>query len=100
MHARLPSRTGVLPSWQDLRARSSRSVRPRSRDSCARAIVPAAASWFALALALELSAGCSMSRFAADTTAGFLADAAPAARAYFDYETAGAAAANGIVQLE
>jgi hypothetical protein len=42
--------------------------------------------------------GCS--RFAADTTAGFLADAAPAARAYFDYETAGEAAANGILQLE
>lgn len=43
--------------------------------------------------------GCA-SKLAADTTAGFLADAAPAARAYFDYETAGAAAANGILQLE
>jgi len=43
--------------------------------------------------------GC-VSELAADTTAGFLADAAPAARAYFDYETAGIAAANGIVQLE
>ena len=43
--------------------------------------------------------GC-VSEFAADTTAGFLADAAPAARAYFDYDSAGAAAANGIVQLE
>jgi hypothetical protein len=43
--------------------------------------------------------GC-VSELAADTTAGFLADAAPAARAYFDYETAGIAAANGMVQLE
>jgi hypothetical protein len=37
---------------------------------------------------------------AADTTAGFLAEAAPAARAYFDYESAGLSAASGIVQLE
>lgn len=44
--------------------------------------------------------GCSLSRVAADTTAGFLADAAPAARAYFDYESAGISAASGIVQLE
>lgn len=43
--------------------------------------------------------GC-VSRLAADTTAGFLAEAAPAARAYFDYDTAGAAAANGLLQLE
>jgi hypothetical protein len=41
-----------------------------------------------------------VSEFAADTTAGFLAEAAPAARAYFDYETAGQGAANGILQLE
>jgi hypothetical protein len=46
-------------------------------------------------------AGCGgVSEFAADTTAGFLTDAAPAVRAYFDYESAGAAAANGIIQLE
>jgi TRAP transporter T-component len=44
--------------------------------------------------------GCSASKFAADTTAGFLSDAAPAARAYFDYETAGYGAANGLLQLE
>lgn len=43
--------------------------------------------------------GC-VSEFAADTTAGFLAKAAPSARAYFDYDTAGQAAANGLVQLE
>ena len=50
---------------------------------------------------LLLVFGCGgVSEFAANTTAGFLADAAPAARAYFDYETAGYAAANGIVQLE
>ncbi len=53
-----------------------------------------------LALALPWLAGCSLSAVAADTTASFLADAAPAARAYFDYETAGYAAANGLVQLE
>jgi hypothetical protein len=46
-----------------------------------------------------LLAGC-VSEFAADTTAGFLAKAAPSARAYFDYETAGIGAANGILQLE
>jgi hypothetical protein len=50
--------------------------------------------------ALVLIAGCSTTKFAADTTAGFLADAAPAARAYFDYETAGLGAANGLLQLE
>jgi hypothetical protein len=45
--------------------------------------------------------GCGgVSEFAANTTAGFLADAAPAVRAYFDYESAGQAAANGILQLE
>jgi hypothetical protein len=54
----------------------------------------------ALVLGCVLSTGCSVSSFAADTTAGFLADAAPAVRAYFDYETAGVAAANGLVQLE
>jgi hypothetical protein len=41
-----------------------------------------------------------VSEFAADTTAGFLAEAAPAVRGYFDYESAGQAAANGILQLE
>lgn len=51
------------------------------------------------ALLASLACGC-VSELAADTTAGFLADAAPAARAYFDYETAGIAAANGVVQLE
>jgi hypothetical protein len=46
-------------------------------------------------------AGCGgVSEFAADTTAGFLAEAAPAVRGYFDYESAGQAAANGILQLE
>ena len=63
--------------------------------SCARA-VPALAL---LVLIAGPSYGC-VSELAADTTAGFLADAAPAARAYFDYETAGIAAANGMVQLE
>jgi hypothetical protein len=43
--------------------------------------------------------GC-VSEIAADATAQFLAEASPGARAHFDYETAGAAAANGIVQLE
>lgn len=47
-----------------------------------------------------LASGCSISRMAADTTAGFLAEAAPAARAYFDYESAGMSAASGIMQLE
>lgn len=46
------------------------------------------------------ASGCSLSRVAADTTAGFIADAAPAARAYFDYESAGISAAAGITQLE
>lgn len=41
-----------------------------------------------------------VSELAADATAGFLADAAPATRGFFDYETAGHAAANGILQLE
>ena len=54
--------------------------------------------WPALVVVLLGCGG--VSEFAADTTAGFLADAAPAARAYFDYESAGIAAANGIVQLE
>jgi hypothetical protein len=53
-----------------------------------------------LVLASGVVAGCSASKFAADTTAGFLADAAPAVRAYFDYDTAGLAAANGLLQLE
>ena len=54
-----------------------------------------------VAVACVALAGCGgVSEFAADTTAGFLADAAPAVRAYFDYESAGDAAANGIIQLE
>jgi hypothetical protein len=54
-----------------------------------------------LALGLVVMTGCGgLSTFAADTTASFLADAAPAVRAYFDYETAGYAAANGLIQLE
>jgi len=56
------------------------------------------ALWVA-ALGLGAS-GCSLSRIAADSTAGVLADAAPAARGYFDYESAGISAASGIVQLE
>jgi hypothetical protein len=58
---------------------------------------------FARALAVLVTASTSsacVSELAADTTAGFLADAAPAARAYFDYESAGLAAANGVMQLE
>jgi hypothetical protein len=43
--------------------------------------------------------GC-VSELAADATAGFMADAAPALRAYFDYETAGSAGATGLIQLE
>jgi len=49
---------------------------------------------------MALALGGCVSEFAADTTAGFLADAAPSARAYFDYQSAGQAAANGILQLE
>lgn len=56
------------------------------------------ASWIA-ALALSGLTGC-VSEFAADATASFLAEAAPGGRAHFDYETAGIATANGIVQLE
>jgi hypothetical protein len=54
----------------------------------------------AIALALAAGLGGCVSELAADTTAGFLADAAPSARAYFDYDSAGQAAANGIMQLE
>jgi hypothetical protein len=43
--------------------------------------------------------GCIKS-LAADTTADFLTEAAPAVRGFFDYETAGYAAANGLLQLE
>jgi hypothetical protein len=46
-----------------------------------------------------LLGGC-ISSLAADTTADFLTDAAPAVRGYFDYETAGYAAATGLIQLE
>lgn len=64
------------------------------------------ARWTATALRVSCAAclaiaGCGgVSEFAADTTAGFLAEAAPAVRGYFDYESAGQAAANGILQLE
>ncbi len=54
----------------------------------------------AIALALGVWLGGCVSEFAADATAGFLTDAAPSARAYFDYDSAGQAAANGIMQLE
>jgi hypothetical protein len=65
------------------------------------ASIGAAGSRLAISLALLAVQGCGgVSEFAANATAGFLADAAPAVRAYFDYETAGAAAANGLVQLE
>jgi hypothetical protein len=50
--------------------------------------------WFPL-----FGTGC-LSKIAANTTANFLADAAPAARAFFDYDSAGMAAASGLVQLE
>jgi hypothetical protein len=46
-----------------------------------------------------LGSGC-LTKVAANTTANFLTEAAPAARAYFDYESAGNAAANGLIQLE
>lgn len=66
-----------------------------------RASASFAGSAFAFASASLFLAACGgVSEFAADTTAGFLADAAPAVRAYFDYESAGDAAANGIIQLE
>jgi hypothetical protein len=52
-----------------------------------------------IALGLGTS-GCSLTKMAADTTAGFMAEAAPAGRAYFDYQSAGAAAAAGLMQLE
>jgi hypothetical protein len=92
------------PQRQDFHAQSSLSAQPNVRG----------ARWKSdrfrssgretaltlVGLGLLLSGGCSMTSFAADTTAGFLAEAAPAARAYFDYETAGVAAANGLVQLE
>ncbi len=61
----------------------------RTRDS---------APWIVVLAFVGLT-GC-VSEFAADATAAFLAEAAPGARAHFDYETAGVAAANGIVQLE
>lgn len=48
-------------------------------------------------LGVALSA-CSVSEIAVDTVAGFLGDAAP--RGYFDYETAGQAGANTILQFE
>src|SRR5688572_7545733 len=55
-----------------------------------------AAAW----LLVALGTGCNLSEVAADTTANVLSDAAPAARAHFDYETAGLSAASGLVQLE
>lgn len=74
-------------------------MRNRSADAVERARAPAVRAIALLALLAGPASGC-VSELAADTTAGFLADAAPAARAYFDYETAGLAAGNGIVQLE
>jgi hypothetical protein len=47
-----------------------------------------------------VSLGGCIKSLAADTTADFLTDAAPAVRGYFDYETAGYAAANALLQLE
>jgi hypothetical protein len=47
-----------------------------------------------------VSLGGCIKSLAADTTADFLTEAAPAVRAYFDYESAGYAAANGLLQLE
>jgi hypothetical protein len=52
-----------------------------------------------IALWLGVS-GCSLTKMAADTTAGFMTEAAPAGRAYFDYQSAGTAAAAGLMQLE
>jgi hypothetical protein len=53
-----------------------------------------------LGLLSIMSLGGCITSLAADTTADFLTDAAPAVRGYFDYETAGYAAANGLIQLE
>lgn len=51
--------------------------------------------------AVPLLCGCgAVTSLAADATASFMSEASPAVRAYFDYETAGYAAANGLVQLE
>ncbi len=56
--------------------------------------------WLCGCVLFALGNGCNLSRIAADTTASFIAEAAPAGRAYFDYESAGTSAAAGIVQLE
>jgi hypothetical protein len=53
-----------------------------------------------MSLLCVVSLGGCIKSLAADTTADFLTDAAPAVRGYFDYETAGYAAANGLLQLE
>lgn len=47
-----------------------------------------------------LVSGCSLSGMAVDTTAGVLSRAESSTRSYFDYESAGDAAAGGIMQLE
>lgn len=52
-------------------------------------------------VALAVAPGCGLvNNVAADATADFLSEAGQSARGYFDYETAGIAAANGLVQLE
>ncbi len=53
-----------------------------------------------LLLAFLIAAGCSVSDMAVDTTAGVLSRAESSTRRYFDYESAGHAAASGIMQLE
>jgi hypothetical protein len=74
-----------------------RTVVTRALSDAAHTTQPIAS---VLLLTFGALGGCSMSQVAADTTAGFLADAAPAGRAYFDYESAGIAAASGLMQLE
>jgi hypothetical protein len=49
--------------------------------------------------ALELG-GCTFNQVAVNTTAAVLVEAQDTTRAYFDWESAGAAAAGGIMQLE
>lgn len=49
---------------------------------------------------LCLGSGCSFKRVAVDTTVGVLTEAEWSTRSYFDWESAGHAAASGIVQLE
>ena len=53
-----------------------------------------------LLIAFLVTSGCSVSNMAVDTTAGVLSRAEASTRRYFDYESAGHAAASGIMQLE